>query len=100
VTAHELVAEIFGRQQHGVSGDMRYITVPQLDYLRGLIEENKEAAAALRPGRGRSFVWAPSSCGKYVVTEGVGGRRNTITRMMDVRPSGEGMLFGPQPDDL
>ncbi|HKE23429.1 MAG TPA: hypothetical protein VKB88_13775 [Bryobacteraceae bacterium] len=100
MTAQELVADIFSRQQEGVASNMRYVTVAQIDYLRGLIEQEDEFAqasgqpGAIRAGRGRSFTWLPAGRDKYVVTEGEGGRRNTITRLANLQPSSAGTLFG------
>lgn len=93
MTAHDLIAQWYARAQQGVAGNMRFITVAQLDLLRKLIDEDEEGSA-LRPGRGRSFTWALKGRDKYVVTEGEGGRRNTITRLSNLVPSGEGSLFG------
>jgi hypothetical protein len=98
VTSHDLVMQWFAKHQDGVPGDRRYITIAQLDLLRKLIEQDEEGAAAVKPGRGRSFVWAPSGRTKFVITEGEGGRKNTIVRMMDFRTSGAGMLFGAPED--
>lgn len=93
MTAHDLIAQWYGKAQQGVAGNMRYITVAQLDLLRKLIDEDPEGGA-LQPGRGRSFIWLPMGRDKYVVTEGEGGRRNNITRLANLEPSGEGRLFG------
>lgn len=93
MTAHDLIAQWYGKAQQGVAGNMRYITVAQLDLLRKLIEEDEEGGA-LQPGRGRSFLWTPSGRDKYVVTEGDGGRRNSITRLANLRASPAGSLFG------
>jgi hypothetical protein len=93
MTAFDLIAQWFGRAQSGVAGNMRYITLAQLDLLRELIGRDEEGSA-LQPGRGRSFVWTPSGRDKYVITEDpAGGRKHTIMRLANIRASGMGSLF-------
>ncbi len=93
MTAHDLIAQWYGRPQTGVASNLRFITLAQLDLLRELIGQDEEGSA-LRRGVGRSFVWAPSGRTKYVVIEGPEGRRNTIMRLANIVPSAEGRLFG------
>jgi hypothetical protein len=95
MTAHELIAQWYQRPQAGVVSNMRFITVAQIDLLRDLIGEDEEGAAVER-GMGRSFVWKPSGRNKYVVTEGQGGKRNTILKLANVVPSAAGSLFADQ----
>lgn len=93
MTAHDLIAQWFGKAQASPAANIRYITVPQLDLLRELIGQDEEGAA-LQPGRGRSFAWMPSGRDKYVITEDpAGGRKNTITRLANLQASGMGSLF-------
>lgn len=92
MTAHELIAQWFSRSQAGVVSNMRFITSAQLDLLRQLVGEDEEGAA-LQRGLGRSFVWTPSGRNKYVVTEGPGGKRNTIVKLANIVPSAAGSLF-------
>lgn len=99
MTALELVGQWFARHQEGVSGDQRFITLSQLQYLRGLAEEEDEYSqqagnpTMIQPGSGLSFVWTPAGNAKYVITEGRDGRRNTISKLLNLRASGAGSLF-------
>lgn len=95
MTAHEFIAQIYSRPQTGVASNMRFITSAQLDLLQTLICEDEEGSA-MRRAAGRSFVWAPSGRSKYIVTEGQGGRRNTITRLANIVASPAGSLFGEE----
>ena len=96
MTAHELIAQWFTRPQTGVASNQRFITLAQIDLLRDLIGQDEEGGA-LQRGIGRSFVWAPSGRKKYVVTEGPGGRRNSIVRLENIVPSAAGCLFPEAP---
>lgn len=95
MTAHDLVAQWFGRHQAGVPGHLRYVTLPQIELLRELAEQDEEGGSAVRPGLGRSFSWMPSGRWKYVIAEDPrpDGRKHTITRLASLRPSGAGSLF-------
>lgn len=93
MTAHDLIAQWYAKPQQGVASNMRFITPGQIDLLLSLCEQDEEGGTAIRSGRGRSFTWAPSGRNKYVITEGVGGRRNTITRLASLTPNGMGRLF-------
>ena len=93
MTAHELIEDIFRRPQRGVAGNERRITMKQLVYLRDLIGQDEEGAA-VKPGRGLSLVWMPSGRTKFVLTEDpTGGDKHTITKYMNLVPSGAGELF-------
>jgi hypothetical protein len=92
MTAHELIAQWFGKFQAGVDSNMRFITIPQIDLLRELCGKWDEGRA-VRAGSGRSFTWMPAGEFKYVVTEGREGKRNTILRLANVGTSGAGSLF-------
>lgn len=92
MTVHDLIAQIYARGSFGLTGDMRRITRPQLDLLRKLIAEDPEAAALTRASA-NSQLWTPSGRDKYLITEDLKGERHTITRLMNLRASGAGMLF-------
>jgi hypothetical protein len=92
MTARELIAQWFERPQMGVASNERYITIAQLDLLRDLIGQDEESGA-LRKGMGRSFTWMPRGRDKWVISEWMGGKRNTILRLSNIVPSESGMLF-------
>lgn len=93
MTAHGLIADIFGRAQPGLPGNMRRITAAQLKYLRDLIDQDEEGNAARRGDRG-SIVWMPSGRWKYVLTEDTSGReKHTLTKLGNLTPTDAGRLF-------
>ncbi len=92
MTAHGFIDQLFSRPQQGVASNMRFLTVGQIDLLWNLVGQDEEGAAVQR-GRGRSFIWAPSGRRKFVVTEGEGGKKNTILVLGNVRPSAAATLF-------
>lgn len=94
MTARELVSQWFARPQSGVASNLRFVTVAQIDLLRKLLEEEPLQDGELHPGRGRSFAWLPAGLWRYVVTEGDGGRRNTIMMFPNVEQIASGRLFG------
>lgn len=99
MTPTDLVAQWFAKYQQGVAGNVRFITLAQIDLLRQLAEQQDEFAqscgelSAIQRGHGRSFVWMPKGRDKYVITAAQDGRRNTITRLANIGASGAGKLF-------
>ena len=93
MTAHGLIASIFGRVQPGMQGHVRRISRRQLDWLRDLIGADEEGGA-VRPGDAPgSLIWMPSGRWKYVLTEDRIGDKHTLTRLTTLRPTGAGRLF-------
>lgn len=92
MTAHDLIADIFGRPQRGAPGNMRRITRAQLDYLRDLIGADPECAAVERGAPG-SLIWMLHGRDKYVLTEDLAGNQHTLTRLSNISASNSGMLF-------
>lgn len=95
MTAHNLIADIFrrpGAWNEGLPGNVRRITGPQLDLLRRLIAEDKDAGA-VQSGLGGSFTWMPRGRDKYVVTEDLRGDRHRLERLANIAAEGMGMLF-------
>lgn len=99
MTPADLIAQWFAKHQENVASNIRFVTLAQIDLLRKLAEEEDEflqqsgEPCALQPGSGRSFVWMPKGCDKFIITEGRDSRRNTITRLSNVQASGAGRLF-------
>ena len=93
MSAHDLIRDIFSRHQAGVPGNERIVTPAQIDFLRRLCDADEEGAKAVHPGRGRSFVWAPSGRDKYLINEAEGRKPNKITRMANIVATGAGRLF-------
>jgi len=79
MTARGLIDSIFTRAQPGVAGNVRRITLPQLDLLRRLIAEDREAGAMHADGLGVA-VWKPAGREKFVITEDLRGDRHTLAR--------------------
>ena len=93
VTAYDLIDSIFSRPQTWAGANVRSVTLDQLNYLRGLIAKDPEAAKA-RNGQGGSLVWAPAGKHKYVLTEDrTGGKRHTLTRLSNIESLRMGSLF-------
>jgi hypothetical protein len=90
MTAHDLITDIFSRVQGG-PGNVRYITVRQLNEVRRLISIDKDRAAVRAEAPGVT-VWTPTGGEKYVITEDLRGKRHTLTRST-IETSGSGMLF-------
>ncbi|WP_420239245.1 hypothetical protein ACOBR2_06605 [Telmatobacter bradus] len=92
MTAHELIADIFGRAQNGMPGNERCITEGQLKYLRDLIGRDEEGAALMSDGPGVQ-IWAPSGRNKYILTEDLAGKKHRLRRLATLAPMGCGRLF-------
>ncbi len=92
MTAHDLIASIFGRVQDGMPGNMRRITRAQLDFLVRLIGEDQEGGAMQASGPGVS-AWTPSGRNKYIIREDLRGNRHVLERMANIVPTGVGLLF-------
>ena len=92
MTAHDFIAQIFGRVQTGVVSNVRYITAPQFSLLEQLIGQNEEGGATRR-GINGSFTWMPSGRWKYVLNYDPGSGRRSIMRLMSPTPTGAGRLF-------
>ena len=94
MTAYDLIDSIFARVDRRTLGDMRIITRRQLDTLHALIREDPERDK-VRPGSPGSLIWSPAGRTKYVITEDpTGGEKHTLVKLMNLRLSGEGRLFG------
>jgi hypothetical protein len=92
MTAHDFIAQLFGRVQTGVASNMRYVTAPQFDLLEKLIGQDEEGGA-VRRGINGSFTWMPSGRWKYVLSNDPGSGRRSIMRLMSPTPTGAGRLF-------
>ncbi len=92
MTAHDFIAQVFSRPQHGVASNLRYITRGQLDLLERLIGEDEEGGS-LQRGTGIGFVWMPSGRNKYVAGEEPRSGRCTLMRLANIVPSASGRLF-------
>jgi hypothetical protein len=93
MTAHDFIAQLYSRVQSNVSGNMRYITGPQFELLRKLINEDEEGGA-VKNGLNGGLVWMPSGRWKYVLSYDPGSGRRSITRLGNTTPSAAGTLFG------
>jgi hypothetical protein len=94
VSAHGFIAEIFGRVQTGVPGNIRRLTKPQFDRIVYEIGQDSECGA-IKNGRNGGLAWLPSGRWKYVLTHEPGPPRDRyqITRMAAAEPNGAGCLF-------
>lgn len=100
MTAHDLIADIFRRNgpwNEGLPANVRCITGPQLDLLRRLVGQDKDAGAVKSGGPGET-IWTAAAGDKYVISEDLrgdrrGGFRHTIERLSGIAPSGMGSLF-------
>jgi hypothetical protein len=93
MTAHEFIAELFSRPQINVESNKRYISAPQLALLRDLIGQDDEGGA-LQSGMNGGFIWMPSGCWKYVLSQNLDGTRRALTRLNAGRATDAGSLFG------
>lgn len=91
MTARELIDSIFSRVQSG-SGDVRFVTRPQLVLLRKLIDEDEYGEGALPQGLGVS-VWKPPGRYKYTITEDLEGNKHSLTRSGSIETAGMASLF-------
>jgi hypothetical protein len=91
MTAHDLITDIFSRVQGG-PGNVRCITVRQLNEVRRLIGIDKDRAAVRAEAPGVT-VWTPTGGEKYVITEDLRGKHHTLARTSRTSSSNAGMLF-------
>ncbi len=101
MTAYDLIADIFRRNgpwNNGLPANVRSITGAQLDLLRRLIGQDKDAGAVESGGPGET-IWTPATGDKYVIAEDLRGdrrgcsKRHTIERLPSTVPVGMGSLF-------
>ena len=95
MTAHDLIDDIFRRNgpwNNGLPANVRCITGAQLDWLRRLIGQDKDAGAVESGGPGET-IWTPAAGDKYVIAEDPRHKRHTIERLSSTVPVGMGSLF-------
>lgn len=91
MTAHDLIADIFSRHQHGVPGNERWITTRQRDKLIELIGEDPEGGA-LSGAPGGNRLWTPSGRSKYLISDH-GPTRHKLTEFANLIATESGRLF-------
>lgn len=92
MTAHQLIEDIFSRQQSNVASNMRYITAPQFELLEKLIREDRDAGQVKR-GMNGGFTWMPRGHFKYVLSQNPDGTRRSLMRLNAETVTESGSLF-------
>lgn len=92
MTAQQLIASIFAREQEDAAANLRRITQAQFDYLLLLVR--REAEQEIGNGPGGAVVWTPAADVQYVLTAPPAGRRTgTLVKVSSQTSAGMGSLF-------